>query len=136
VQQESYRGHSLKILGLCFWQKGLHYLAWQKFQQLPATDELKDILYRLAADMEDTDQLLNAKVVFQHLVNADPSFRDGSERLKRIEQIIRREAGTREASLTPSIFLTLKDSRFVILEEVNRGSMGIVYRSRDKVLEE
>ena len=136
VQQESYRGHSLKILGLCFWQKGLHYLAWQKFQQLPPSDEIKDILYRLAADMEDTDQLLNAKVVFQHLVNADPDFRDGGARLKKIEQFIRMEAGNREASLTPSIFLTLKDSRFVVLEEVNRGSMGIVYRARDKVLEE
>lgn len=136
VQQESYRGTSLKILGLCFWQKGLHYLAWQKFQQLPPNDEIKDILYRLAADMEDTDQLLNAKVVLQHLVNADPEFRDGESRLKKIEQIIRMEAGNREASLTPSIFLTLKDSRFVIVEEVNRGSMGIVYKARDKVLEE
>lgn len=136
VQHESYRGHSLKILGLCFWQKGLHYLAWQKFQQLPPSAEIKDILYRLAADMEDTDQLLNAKVVFQHLVNADPEFRDGADRLRKIEGIIRMEAGNREANLTPSIFLTLKDSRFVVLEEVNRGSMGIVYRARDKVLEE
>lgn len=136
VQHETYRGHSLKILGLCFWQKGLHYLAWQKFQQLPPTDEVKDVLYRLASDMEETDQLLNAKVVFQHLVNADPDFRDGAARLAKIEQIIKMEAGNREASLTPSIFLTLKDSRFVILEEVNRGSMGIVYRARDKVLEE
>lgn len=136
VQIESYRAHSLKILGLCFWQKGLHYLAWQKFQQLPPSDEIKDVLYRLASDMEDTDQLLNAKVVFQHVVNADSTFRDASERLKKIEQIIRMEAGNREANLTPSIFLTLKDSRFVILEEVNRGSMGIVYRARDKVLEE
>lgn len=136
AQQETYRVKSLKILGLCFWQKGLHYLAWQKFQQLQPDEEIKDILYRLASDMEDTDQLLNAKVVFQHLVNADPQFRDGSSRLKKIEQFIRMEAGNREASLTPSIFLTLKDSRFVILEEVNRGSMGIVYRARDKVLEE
>jgi len=136
VQQETYRANALKILGLCFWQKGLHYLAWQKFQQLPPTDEIKDILHRLACDMEDTDQLLNAKVVLQHLANADPNFRDTKARLKKIEQIIRMEAGNREASLTPSIFLTLKDSRFVILEELNRGSMGIVYRARDKVLEE
>lgn len=136
VQQESYRTHSLKILGLCFWQKGLHYLAWQKFQQLPPSDEIKDILYRLASDMEDTDQLLNAKVVFQHLNNLDSSFRDTAARLEKLEQRIRNATGNQEAALTPSIFLTLKDSRFSIIEEVNRGSMGIVYRAKDTVLEE
>lgn len=136
VNNESYRARSLKILGLCFWQKGLHYLAWQKFQQLPVSDELKDILYRLSADMEDTDQLLNAKVVLQHLKDADPEYRDVSDRLARVEQMIRLEASDREGNLTPSIFLTLKDSRFAILEEINRGSMGIVYRAKDKVLDE
>jgi molecular chaperone DnaK len=136
VQSETHRAAALKVLGLCFWQKGLHYLAWQKFQQLPPSDELKDILYRLSADMEDTDQLLNAKVVLQHLSDIDSSYKDVAQRLKRVEQLIRLEAGDRDSNLTPSIFLTLKDSRFVILEEINRGSMGIVYRARDKVLEE
>jgi tRNA A-37 threonylcarbamoyl transferase component Bud32 len=136
VNVEAYRVRALKILGLCFWQKGLHYLAWQKFQQLPLNDEIKDILYRLSQDMEDTDQVLNAKVVLQHLVQNCPDYRDVSERLKRVEQMIRLEAGKPESNLTPSIFLTMKDSRFIILEEINRGSMGIVYRAKDKVLEE
>jgi tRNA A-37 threonylcarbamoyl transferase component Bud32 len=136
VTVESYKVRALKILGLCFWQKGLHYLAWQKLQQLPLNDEIRDILYRLSQDMEDTDQILNAKVVLQHLVQDNPNYRDASERLKKVEQLIRMEAGKPEANLTPSIFLTMKDSRFVILEEINRGSMGIVYRAKDKVLDE
>lgn len=134
VQTETYRSHALKILGLCFWQKGLHYLAWQKLQQLPPSDDVKDLLYRLAEDMEETDQLLNAKVVLQHLVNIDKDYKNSKERLERLEKMIRMEAGNREAGMTPSIFLTLKDSRFNVMEEINRGSMGIVYRARDMVL--
>jgi molecular chaperone DnaK len=136
VTTESYRIRALKILGLCFWRKGLHYLAWQKLQQLPVNDEIRDILYRLSQDMEDTDQVLNAKVVLQHLVQHSPEYKDVVDRLKRVEQLIRIEAGKPEAILTPSIFMTMKDSRFIILEEINRGSMGIVYRAKDKVLDE
>lgn len=136
IQSENYRDRSLKILGLCFWQKGLHYLAWQRFQQLPLTDEIKDILYRLSGDMEDTDQLLNAKIVLQHLADGDPDYRDIKSRVTRVENMIKLATKSREDSATPSIVASLKDSRFAILEEINRGSMGIVYRAKDKVLEE
>lgn len=135
-ESESYRARAVKILGLCYWQKGMHYLAWQKFQQLPASDELKDILYRLAADMEDTDQLLNAKVVLHHVVSIDPGYRDVQARLRKVEQYIRQQAADVESSKTPSAFLNFRDSRFLINEEINRGSMGIVYRAKDTVLEE
>ena len=37
---------------------------------------------------------------------------------------------------TTSPVAPLKNSRFVVLEETNRGSMGIVYRAKDKVLDE
>jgi molecular chaperone DnaK len=135
-QSASVRSRALKILGLCFWQKGMHYLAWQKFQQLTLTEEVKDILYRLAADMEDTDQLVNAKCVLQHVTGNDPGYRDVILRLERLSRLILSqgaEAGTAEILALEAAF---KESRFVIIEEINRGSMGIVYRAKDKVLDE
>lgn len=135
-QIEAFRVRALKILGLCFWQKGLHYLAWQKFQQLPLTEEVKDILYRLASDMEETEQLLNARCVLEYLNEADCFYRDVDLRLKKIDLDSRLQSEERDASVSGPAFLTFRDSRFTILEEINRGSMGIVYRAKDKVLEE
>jgi molecular chaperone DnaK len=135
---DSYRSRALQILGLCYWQKGMHYLAWQKFQNLSLTDEVKDILYRLAADMEDTEQLLNAKSVWQHLVDGDPTYRDVLQRVHKADELMKAQQENFKAPSdhTTSPVATLKNSRFVVLEEINRGSMGIVYRAKDKVLEE
>ncbi len=133
---DSYRSRALQILGLCFWQKGMHYLAWQKFQHLTLTEEIKDILYRLAADMEDTEQLLNAKSVWQHLDEADPTYRDVAQRMKKVDTLMKAQSESFKTEQAPGVLSSFKNSRFVILEEVNRGSMGIVYRAKDKVLEE
>ncbi|MBX7246459.1 MAG: molecular chaperone DnaK [Candidatus Sumerlaeaceae bacterium] len=133
---ENFKERSLKILGLCYWQKGMHYLAWQKFQQLPPTEEIKDIVYRLATDMENTDQLLNAKAVLQFLLDTDPTYRDVDARLTKLEQLLASGTSGNQGGSPGSLFMAFKDSRFVIIEEINRGSMGIVYRAKDKILDE
>lgn len=136
AEQPQYQMRAFRILGLCFWQKGMHYLAWQKLQLLPLDDDVKDILYRLATDMEDTDQLLNAKLVLQHLAQADSGFRDVQARLRRVEQLIAFHAHETESHTTPTTFLQSNDPRFTVQEEINRGSMGIVYKAYDTVLDE
>jgi tetratricopeptide (TPR) repeat protein len=137
TRSESFKARALKILGLCFWQKGMHYLAWQKFQQLPVTEELKDILFRLASDMEITEQYLNAKCVLDYLHENDPSYRDVKERLERVERLLDQQSQSSSHGVEPSsVFVAFRDSRFIIMEEINRGSMGIVYRAKDKILDE
>gem|GEM_PF-4881629 len=136
INIDSYRQRSLQALGFCFWQKGMHYLAWQKFQQLPLNDELRDILYRLASDMEDTEQLLNAKSVWQHLAESDSGYRDVQSRLRKCEVALRAQGSPGTGPEHDSVPVGFRNSRFNILEEANRGSMGIVYRAKDKVLDE
>ena len=134
---EAFRVRATQALGFCFWQKGMHYLAWQKFQQLPLSDEVRDILYRLAVDMEDTEQLLNAKSVWQHLSEADSNYRDVAQRLRKADQQLKSQNSAFSADQDQSAAVAgFRNSRFNILEETNRGSMGIVYRAKDKVLDE
>ena len=136
VENPSYEQKALKILGLCFWQKNLYYLAWQKLRQIELNDEIKDMLYRLAADMESADQLSNARQALDHLSGADPNYRDVKARLQRISfQLKAHQEGVERAG-RPEAYQLLRDSRFIILEEINRGSMGVIYRAKDVVLEE
>lgn len=131
---EQLRSRALKVLGLCYWQKNMHYLAWQKFKSLKIDDDLKDILYRLATDMESSDQLNNAINVLDHLADHAPNFRDTEARLKKLNY--RMKLQKEEYESHRDVPVLSKDSRFDIVEEINRGSMGIIFKAKDKMLNE
>jgi serine/threonine-protein kinase len=127
---------ALRILGLCHWQKRMFYRAWQNFRELDATGEIKDILYRLAVDMESAEQLNNARHVLERLTAADGDFLDVRVRLERIQSRIASQREQLDMARRGDGVSALEDSRFVLLDEINRGSMGVVYRARDTILEE
>ncbi len=131
---EGYENRALKVLGLCHWQKNMHYLAWQKFKTLPVDDDLKDILYRLACDMEGSDQLHNAVAVLEHLSKQASGYRDAEARLRKLNYRLKLQQEEMESQRDVPILG--RDSRFVIIEEINRGSMGIIYKAEDKTLNE
>lgn len=130
--EQNYETRALKILGLCHWQKNLHFLAWQKFKHLRLNDEICDILYRLGSDMETTGQLNNALVVYEHIAEEKEEYRDVIAKIKKLRYRIKIQQEEAEQSRAS----VLSDPRFVIIEEINRGSMGIIYKARDKTLEE
>lgn len=131
--QTNYRTRAIKILGLCHWQKNLHFLAWQKFKMLHQNEEVRDILYRLGTDMESTGQLNNALAVYDHIAEEDEEFRDVSAKVKKLRYRIKIQQEEAEGSKASAI---LSDPRFTIIEEINRGSMGIIFKAQDKTLEE
>ena len=130
---DAYETRATKILGLCHWQKNLHFLAWQKFKQLRQNEEIRDILYRLANDMESTGQLNNALTVYEHVAAENAEYRDVQAKIKKLRYRIKMHQDENDQSKVPSV---LTDPRFTILEEINRGSMGIIYKAQDKTLEE
>lgn len=144
VQIAGYRERADKILGLCFWQKGLRYLALQKFKTLPLTDEIKDILYRLSREMEDNDELLHAKYALERIYEEDIGYRDTAERLRKISYRVDLMKDERYGDLgggnvdinAETIRESLIGDRFELQGEINRGSMGIVYRALDRSLDE
>jgi len=130
---EAYRNRAIKILGLCFWQKGQRQEAWQKFRLLPLSDEVKDIVYRLAIDMEAAAELTDAQIIYERIMSEDTEYRDTVSRLKKIEYRHKLQEEDRQKAQAAPDF---QDTRFTILEEVNRGSMGIIFKAKDKVLDE
>lgn len=133
IKHGSYEERATKILGLCYWQKNLLYLAWQKFRALPMSDEIKDILYRLAKDMESSEQLNNAKIIYEHIIANDLEYKDVDAKLKKIKYRLHLQHEEVDKFSPSNMF---KDTRFTIIEELNRGSMGIIYKARDKILDE
>ncbi|MFC1600733.1 molecular chaperone DnaK [Candidatus Sumerlaeota bacterium] len=137
ASESDYTEKASKILGLCFWQKHMYYLAYQRFRDLPVDEEMKDILYRLASDMEAAEQLANARYALERIYELDVNFRDVKKRIDKISELIKVQQETLQAdgpAVTPG--RVLNDSRFLVYEEINRGSMGIIYRAKDKVLDE
>ncbi len=133
AEVESFRSRATKILGLCYWQKGQRIEAWQRFRVLDLSDELKDITYRLAVDMEAAGELAEARSVLERLISQDPQYRDSAGRLRKIEYRLKLQEDERQKASPAADF---QDNRFTVLEELNRGSMGIIYKAKDKVLEE
>ncbi|MBI3735773.1 molecular chaperone DnaK, partial [Candidatus Sumerlaeota bacterium] len=143
VQMSEHRNRANKVMGFCFWQKGLRYLAWQKFKLVPLDDEMMDNLYRLAEDMESNDELVHAQHVLERIYGADINYRDCADRLKKINYRIELMQDERygapdsppEDGGGDGGGKVIAD-RFELIEEINRGSMGIVYKARDRILDE
>lgn len=139
VPQYSLRAN--KILGLCYWQKNMLNLAWQKFSELPLTDEIKDLIFRLAEAMEKEGQLQNAREALEKITREDANYKNISTKIKKIDyrlklsieeiEKMKGKYDTRESRKEKK-----ERKRFVIIEEINRGSMGIVYKAKDNALDE
>ncbi len=136
VDKPAYQKKAVKILGLCYWQKNLYYMAWQKFKELETSGEIKDVLYRLAADMESDNQLSNAIQVLKHLIGKDPNYQDATAWLERLETQIKIQEENTVEGRTLETLKILNHPRFFVMEEINRGSMGVIYRAKDIVLDE
>ncbi|MBN1478135.1 molecular chaperone DnaK [Candidatus Sumerlaeota bacterium] len=142
VNHESYAERAGKVLGLCFWQKHMHYLAWQRFRQLTLTEEIKDILYRLSLDMEAAEDHQGARQVLEHLAAGDRGYRDVAERLETSRdrlhsaQTLNTGAPDTPFGMIATPESQIDDVRFTILGEINRGSMGVIYKAKDNVLDE
>ncbi|MCX7014845.1 MAG: protein kinase, partial [Candidatus Sumerlaeota bacterium] len=137
VDHPAYREQALRALGLCHWQKGEHPAAWLAFSRLPLDAGLAETLYRLACEMESADKLRQALEVFQHIEQGQRGYRDVPMRIKKLDYRVRLLRSQVDQTLPVERPLSeFDDSRFAVLEEINRGSMGVIYKAKDRILDE
>ncbi len=134
-QDYRWEADSAKMLGKCFVGKGMLDLALQEFKKLVVDDETKELLYDLAQRYETKRDLVGAKTVYRQLFAADINYRDVKQRFEMLSGSTSDPVAFEKTSIVQEMSEEAK-RRYELLDELGRGAMGIVYRAKDRELDE
>lgn len=134
-QDYRWEAESTKMLGKCFTGKGMLDLALQEYKKLVVDTETKELLYDLAQRYELKKDLVGAKTVYRQLFAADIDYKDVKTRFEMLSGSTSDPMAFERTSIVQQMSEEAA-RRYELLDELGRGAMGIVYRARDKELEE
>lgn len=127
-----------RMLGVVYQKKGQLDKAFEIFRQISVDEQLKELLYNLALDYEQSHQPHKAAAVLDYIADYDPGFRDIASRRRHLLHVgetvvIDEKLQVVEA---PNLAERIREypptiGRYEIIREIGKGAMGIVYLGMD-----
>lgn len=136
-ETSEYYGLASIMIGEIFMNKGIIKLAIERFQKIidnkPISQTTLLPYYYLGLCYEESGKKDRAKAIYDKILAVDYQFKDVHERSSKITTILSSESASSHR-VHKDVPIETQRKRYMLLQEIGRGGMGIVYKAKDTLL--